>query len=387
MKMKLQLLLLFSIIISACNQEVQHKFYYSDGSRIKDSTDIALISEELDNLLQNNQDNDLQINSSLFPKSKFNCSDLLDSLRGAMVNSLIERYPNYKTQIESIIQERILNVGIVVLENNSGKVVGYTSLDSSHDLISKLPLVGTSNKLYGFILAMDKEFHPNDEYVYWEKSNVTYQNGRKDTSKYEIRNSVKRLFSTNESGPIRRYPYQDYSINDWSLVNKALNFNLNFGNYIPNNAVMFESNLFDLTKVFQMLNNQGKYNSSSLVEKVCNSDNKPIYKSSFQSDQLIPNETQLEMEELLQYNMVYGQGGFVKKNLSLDDKHIVYFGQSRDNIDWILCSNQSYSIGIITENQIYFNVGGSRRKLYLNGWHSPRKCMPILKFVLNQLTE
>ena len=388
MKIRGQLLFLLLITVSACTETVEQNFYYSDGSRITDSTDIKLVSQEINTLLQNNKDQSLEIQSSLLPRSKFNCTILLDSLRESMIDNLVERYPEYDDQINAINRDWILNTGIVILEKKSGRIITYTNIGTSVDIISNLPVVGTSNKLYGFILAMDKEFQPNDDYVYWQESNSVNQDGQKDTTKYEIRNSIKRLFCTSSYGPIRRYPYQDYSIEEWKKINEEMKFNLNFGQANPNYAVMFESNLLDLTKVFAMLNNDGKYSSSFLVDSVRNEDHKVIYKPKIRSEQLISSQTQSKMEEFLNHNMIYGhgQGGFVKKKLSLNDDHNVFFGESRGNVEWILCSDQTYTIGIITSNRLTIGTGGTRR-LYLSGWHSPRKCVPLLKLVLEQLND
>lgn len=380
-------LFVLSAFIS-CTEKVEHQFVYADGTLIRDSSDLRPILNEIDGILNDNRQKSLKIQSSLVPSNQFACSKLLDSLRERFTENLIERYPKEKKWIEKMNPNWLLSCGIIVIDNQTGQIIGYQNNQADRNLIFDMPIFGTSNKIYGFLVAMDKEFEEDDEYVYYQESRTVLANGRKDTTKYENRYPIKHLFGTSDRGTIRRYPYQDYTKKDWQHYNKKMDFNLRNDTISPNRAVLYESSFFDLVRTFAMINNGGKHFSSRFVSQVMDKDENILFKNNCIGASLVSKQTIKEMKALLKYNMTlgYGEGAEVKKKLSLDDNHLVYFGRNTDSRDWILCSNEKYTIGIITTMRLNIVVPGyGRRHLYLSKWTSPRKCMPILAFVLKQL--
>lgn len=385
---KIPILLVALSFINSCSEKVEHNFYYSDGTLIRDTADIRLVSKEIAGVLEANELKSLKIESSLYPSYYFSCPKLIDSLRDGIKENLIERYPKYTKWIEKMDPDWLLSYSIIVVDNQTGQIVGYEKNQAERDVVFDVPIEGTSNKIYGFLIAMDKEYGVDDDYVYWQESHGHYADGRKDTTREARSYPIKFLFGTSTRGPIRRYPYQDYSKEDWKKYNEKMDFKLMDDSVSPEYAIAHQSKFFDLVRTFAMINNGGKQFLSGFVRKVVDSDKKIVYTSNCIGASLVSKQTLKEMNELLKYNMLwgYGEGGFVKKNLSLDDDHLAFFGGSGGSIDWILCSNKKHTIGIITTTRLHILVPGKGMQyLHLSKWNVPRKGLPILGFVLKQL--
>lgn len=133
------------------------------------------------------------------------------------------------------------------------------------------------------------------------------------------------------------------------------------------------------------MNNNGIFHKSELVENITNEQKKEIYVSKTTTKQLIPIETQQKMEQLLNYNMLKGTGRIVKKKLSLNDSHTVYFGYSTSNTQWILCSNKSYTIGIITKSNVIDEKHSYSSRISTTPIFRLNYCLNILDETLKKL--
>jgi membrane peptidoglycan carboxypeptidase len=372
-------LLLLLILFSSCKNEVKHNFYYENGSLIKDSSTIKLVAETIENQLKTNEAKNLKICTSLFDENTINFSKIVSKQKELMKKELIKLKPDKATLIRKCDQELLLSAGLIVFENGTGKIIELENSNPKIDLILNESVIGSSNKIYGFILAMSKNYQVNDDYVYYEKDQTT-----NSYSKHETKYLFKDLFCKTSSSVSIRFPYDDYSIQDWKQLNKMLKINLKLDNRNPDN-ILVESNFFDLVKTFYVLNNKGIFHKSDLVDKITTSDNKLIFSSKTITKKLIPNSTQQKMEQLLKYNMLEGTGRTVKKKLSLDNSHTVYYGFSTSNTQWILCSNKTYTIGVITKSNLIEKQ--NKNKLYVptGAIFKLNYCLTILDETLKKL--
>ena len=379
--MKSRLLILLLVLISSCKNEVKHNFYYENGSLIKDSSTIKLVGETIENQLKTNRTKNLKIYTSLFDENTIDFTKIVYDQKELMKKELIKLKPDKAKLIQNCDQELLLSAGLIVFENSTGKIVAMENSNPKMDLIVKESLFGSSNKIYGFILAMSKNYDVNDDYVYYEKDETSNL-----YSKEETRYALKDLFWKTSSIVSRRFPFDDYSIQDWKQLNEMLKINLKLDNRNRDN-ILVESNFFDLVKTFYVLNNKGFFHKCELIDKVTTTDNKVIYSSKTITKQLIPSSTQQKMEQLLKYNMLEGTGRTVKKKLSLDDSYTVYFGFSRSNTQWILCSNKTYTIGIITKSNVIDKLSKNKLHVPTGAIFRLNYCLTILDETLKKLNE
>ena len=378
--MKISFLFLLLILISSCKNEVKHNFYYENGSLIKDTTTIKLVSETIENQLKTNKAKYLKIHTTLFNERTIDFFKIVLEQKELMKKELIKLKPEEAAIIRNCEQEHILSAGLIVFENSTGKIVAMENSNPKMDLIVKESLFVSSNKIYGFILAMSKNYQVNDSYSYYEKDQIT-----NSYSKQETKYAIKNLFCSSSSSRVsKRFPYDDYKIQEWKQLNDMLKINLKLDDRYQD-KVRVESNFFDLVKTFCSLNNKGIYHKRDLVEIITNEQNKKIYVSKKASKRLIPIETQQKMEQLLNYNMLEGPGRIVKKKLSLDDSHTVYFGFSTSNTQWILCSNKTYTIGIITKSTLIEKKQNYSSKISTTPIFRLNYCLNILKETLKRL--
>ena len=359
---------------------MKHNFYYENGSLIKDTTIIKLVSETIENQLKTNKAKNLKIHTTLFDGRTIDFSKIVSEQKELMKKELIKLKPEEAAIIRNCDQELLLSTGLIVFENRTGKIVALENCNPKMDLIGKESLVGSSNKIYGFILAMSKNYQVNDSYTYYEKDQTT-----NSYSKQETKYAIKDLFCSSSSSIVsKRFPYDDYKIQDWKQLNDMLKINLKL-NHGFRDKIQVESNFFDLVKTFYVLNNRGVFRKRELVENITNEQKKKIYVSKNTSKQLISIETQQKMEQLLNYNMSEGTGRIVKKKLSLDDSHIVYFGFSSSNTQWILCSNKTYTIGIITKSTVIDKKHNYSSRISTTPIFRLNYCLTILKETLKKL--
>lgn len=344
--MKTSFFFLLLILISSCKNEVKHQYYYANGTLISDTSTVKLVAKTIENHLKSNTTKNLKIYTSLFDDGLIDFTKIVSEQKELMKKELIKLKPEKAAFIKNCNQELLLSARLVVFENRTGKIVALENSNPKKDLNFKESIIGSSNKIFGFILAMSKNYQVNDDYAYYEKNQTT-----NSYSKQETKYALKDLFCKTSSSVSIRYPYDDYSIQDWKQLNKMLkiNFKLDDRN---RDKILVESNFFDLVKTFYVLNNKGIFHKSELVDKITTRDHKLIFSSKTITKQLIPISTQQKMEQLLKYNMLEGTGRTVKKKLSLDNSHTVYYGFSTSNTQWILCSNKTYTIGIITKSNV-----------------------------------
>ena len=87
----------------------------------------------------------------------------------------------------------------------------------------------------------------------------------------------------------------------------------------------------------------------------------------------------------LKYNMSDGTGSTVKNLLSLDDSHTIYFGFSSSNTQWILCSNKTYTIGIITKSTVIDKKQNYSSRISTTPILRLNYCLTILNETLKKL--
>ncbi|XOV66600.1 MAG: hypothetical protein ACFHU9_13320 [Fluviicola sp.] len=360
----------------------EHRFYYSDGTKITDSLTINFLAKEVDSILLERKNESLNIHSSLISKNLIDPVSL-DTLRMAIRKSLLESNPKNQQGVLSLSEEWLLNVGVIVFDNKKGQIVSYQNASDTLDEIGSKQLRGMSRKFFGMLMTLDSNYggyHADSTYHYEKK-----EYGRTHQADYPL----KRLFSSHFGG-IPHYPDENFTLAEWTHACRQYMWDTElYPVNMQGGPVLTEMNLIGLHSAFTTLMNGGEYRKPSSVVMVKNEKEGTIIKALKDSRiQVINGATRSEMMELFDYYMNHGYGTYPKRILGLRDDQIVFYGRSTEQIDWLLYADDHYTIGIVTNaRHVFKEKNGKYYHLRDIGYKlkSPRKCIPFLRFVLNEL--
>ena len=150
--MKSYQLVILIFLISSCKNEVKHNFYYQNGSLIKDTTTVKLVSETIENQLKTNKTKYLKIHTTLFSERTIDFSKIVSEQKELMKKELINLKPEKAAIIRNCDQEHILSAGLIVFENSTGKIVAMENSNPKMDLIVKESLI---TKIIGALTKLE----------------------------------------------------------------------------------------------------------------------------------------------------------------------------------------------------------------------------------------
>lgn len=387
MKGKLTILLIV-VLLSSCgfgelDKKPHTKYYYSNGTIIRDSSLIELLNKELVSLNIGNSGS--KIFCTLNPSESLEF--FTDSLRNLYVQSIRENNPDKLSFLDTMNQFLLYDVGVVVYDNSTGNTIYRQEPKTRLKNLESMMGYGKSSRFLGMFLTMDKGFNIEDKYQAfqnWDDS-VKIYNEKNEVVDYwynDGKRTMKRLFYLESGGEIPKFPYQEFVRNDWSEFASKLKIGIHSECLSSGSFCEIESNFIDLVESFMLVRNLGNKKNTSLVSKIIDSKGKVIYVKKLKSETTVSHNTIDKMTQLLENNLKNGTGQFFKKELNLTDECHIYWGQNQRDIGWVLYSDTNFTVGIILKGMNTLTSGPTRHFLRLKfPQKSPRTLLPLLKTI------
>lgn len=392
MKFNFALCILFFSLYSCTgeesDQEISLRYFYSDGKQITDSTTIRMLAEKVDSLKNTNKfEGERNVYTTL--KSGPNLDGLIDSLRSIYIESIQRENPDEVRLLNSQDLTTIFDVGIVIYDNKSGRTIYRIEPENPHNFLSNFMSLGRARRFLGFLMAMDKEYGIDDEFqAYQRQEDTTFisdSNGKIVYSYYrDGKKSLKNLFYYEPGGGTPAYPYEKYTEAEWLNFEHKLKIDLVVYPPYSSQGCSIENTFIDLVELFMLLRNKGVKKTTSIISKITSETGKIIYQNKAYSEKVLSLETSDEMIQLLENNMVAGNGLFIKEQLHLQDSSYVYRGRNLSDLGWLLYSDNVKTIGIIVKGRD--RIIHKNRSYSIQAEHklrNPRIILPILKVLLS----
>lgn len=214
-------LILLGMVFS-CGKKTEVHFLYSNGREIKDSTAIRFLTRQL---------------LADVPKYDSTKSQTIQTFLNPRIEREVNRY---------IAKDSGRKVsGMMILENKTGNVVYWKN---SEELLVYSQRFQTM-KMYGILLSFEKGVKLTDPYS-WV--------GKYSRKKYD--STVARLYRMSAPSLEYKYPFDDYSCDQWSAFLKQLDVSENErdcadGEIYP--RYYFRTSLFDLVKTGVLIHQNG----------------------------------------------------------------------------------------------------------------------------------
>ncbi|MNY13938.1 hypothetical protein D3C86_1470960 [compost metagenome] len=146
-------------------------------------------------------------------------------------------------------------------------------------------------KMYGILLSLEKGVKLTDTFSW---------TGKYSHKKYD--STVARLYRMSAPSLEYKYPFDNYSCDQWSAFLKKLEVSENErdcadGEIFP--RYYFRTSLFDLTKTGVLINQDGFTSANNLFGEVKDSDKKNRYKAKLVKGKLLKTETCLAAKKIL----------------------------------------------------------------------------------------
>lgn len=259
----IQALILFGMIFS-CGKKTEVRFLYSNGREIKDSTEIRFLTRQL-----------------LVDVPEY------DSTKSQTVQTFLN--PRIEREVNRYIAKdsgRKVS-GMMILENKTGNVVYWKN---SEELLVYGQRFQTM-KMYGILLSFEKGVKLTDPYSWI---------GKYSRKKYD--STVARLYRMSAPSLEYKYPFDDYSCDQWSAFLKQLDVSENErdcadGEIYP--RYYFRTSLFDLVKTGVLIHQNGAASANNLFGTIKDPAGNIIHKAAFVRGKRLKRDTCLSAKKVL----------------------------------------------------------------------------------------
>jgi membrane peptidoglycan carboxypeptidase len=344
-------LLVGLVVTSCCIERPKITCYYSDGTRITDSTHLQLIYRELPHLLsrQRIDSADLKIYTSLKPNVNKALTAQAIHLQDSIYPFIKWEHRETKARLDSLkTLNQFLNVGVVAIDNKTGQVVIHYSSKSnaSGDFVTDRGPIGGMNKTLLYALAMQKEFTPYDRYPQMKRVlGSDFDDLEPDTS---INRSFLRSFSISYGGTFSFGLAQRYS------DKQAYSFLYQLGIADPQNyghpLSLFDAqlSLLELTKTWSAFYNKGIRNEPTVINHIVDRKGQELYHRKLHSKRVLDEETTGEIVQLLDQYSNRGVGAVIAHRYENVPAYLCNFGRiaTRNGSGIFIAITKNHTIGV-----------------------------------------
>lgn len=366
-------------LLSSCNKEVKHTFYYTNGKIISDTNQLKVLDCELNSVLSKEElKEDLKIYTTFSSKQKNDFEIISTQYKSYVLDTLKKAFPENAHFLDSIHQiNRLSNLSIISINNRTGEVENCAFNTTYTGAIFENQLEHKAVYPYGYILTFEKGKDLEDTFAH--EVNHKLDNHYKMNWNYTIGQS----FTIVPGGNIMIRPYYFYPRSDWESVNKRLYLNLDLSEFHPRIMPTIKTSLFDLTKTISTIQNNGEYQKPFFIRKIYDSEEKVIYAAPKNKRKRILEISVVHKMKKLFNLYMHGQGMIQYRKNGIIEDCFIYTGGMYDYVNWCIYSGQDYTIGIIEYNQLRtneldYNIDRTREKL---------KVSIILKDIVGKLNQ
>jgi hypothetical protein len=370
---------LIMTLLSSCNKEVQHTFYYTNGKIIIDTNQLKVLDCELNSFLSKEElKENLKIYTSFSFKQKEDFQSISNRYKSYVLDTLKNVYPENVRFLDSLNKiNRLSGITIISINNKTGEVENCAFNDGSANTIFENRLEHKAVHPYGYIMTFEKGKDVQDTYAYEinQKLDDRYQMYRNYT--------VSQSFTVIPGGNIMIRPYYFYPRSDWESINNRLHLNLDLSEFHLGIVPPIKTSLYDLSKTISTIQNKGYYQKPLFIRKVKNSKEKVIYSAPTNQRKRILNELVVfKMKKLFDIYM-HGQGMIQYRKNGIIEDCFIYTGGIYEYANWCVYTGQDYTIGIIEYNQLRTN----KHDYNINRRRERLKVSIILKDILRTLNQ
>lgn len=261
---KLVAFLLVMVVFTSCTEKKEVHFHYSDGTRIKDSTVIQFLAKQLP-----------------FQVKKY------DSTLSLNVKTCLDRKLEQKLKVYFRKDTSRKSSAMVIMENKTGNVVYAQNSQHLSVYSQRLQLM----KMYGILLSLEKGVKLEDTFSWIGK-----YSGENHTS------TVARLYRMSPPSLDYKYPFDEYSCNEWSSFLQKLNVSEDErdcadGEIYP--RYYFRTSLFDLVKTCALINQNGVASANNLFGDIKTPGGKMVHTSTMVKGEVLKMETCIAAKKIM----------------------------------------------------------------------------------------
>lgn len=337
------------VATSCCIERPKITCYYSDGTKITDSTHLRLIYQELPRLLSRERIDsaDLKIYTSLKPNVNKALTAQAIRLQDSIYPFIKWEHRETKAWLDSLkTLNQFLNVGVVAIDNKTGQVViHYSSKSNSQgDFVTNRGSIGGMNKTLLYALAMQKEFTPYDRYPQMKRvPEGDYDDLIPDSS---INRSFLRSFSISYGEPSRGLS-ERYSLNEAKKFLHQLGLN---NEHVSQGVLFFDHqlSLLDLTKTWSAFYNNGIRNEPTIINRIIDLKGRELFYRKLHSKRVLDEETTEEMLLLLDQYSNRGVGAVIAQRYDNVPAYLCNFGRiaTRNGSGIFIAITKNHTIGV-----------------------------------------
>jgi membrane peptidoglycan carboxypeptidase len=341
-------LLVGLVVTSCCIERPKITCYYSDGTKITDSTHLRLIYQELPHLLSRERIDsaDLKIYTSLKPNVNKALTAQAIRLQDSIYPFIKWEHRETKAWLDSLkTLNQFLNVGVVAIDNKTGQVViHYSSKSNSQgDFVTNRGSIGGMNKTFLYALAMQQEFTPYERYPQMKRVPEGEYALIPDSS---INRSFLRSFSISYGKPSRGLS-ERYSLNEAKKFLHQLGLN---NEHVSQGVLFFDNqlSLLDLTKTWSAFYNNGIRNEPTVINRIVDRKGQELYHRKLHSKRVLDEETTEEMLHLLDQYSNRGVGAVITHRYENVPAYLCNFGRiaTKNGSGIFIAITKNYTIGV-----------------------------------------
>lgn len=303
---KLIFLSLMMGALYSCKEKREIKFHYSDGEEIKDSTVIRFLMKELP----------VQV-----PE--------YDSTISLDVQTCLDK--KIETKLDNYFQKASIGkVGtMLILENKTGNVVYCRNSENLSIYSQRLQMM----KMYGILLSFEKGVKLADTFSW---------TGKYSKKKYD--STVARLYRMSAPSLEYKYPFDNYSCDQWAAFLQKLNVSENErdcadGAIFP--RYYFRTSLFDLVKTGVLINQKGFVSAYNLFGDIKDSGGKILHPVAFAKGKLLKTETCLNAKKILKRDPFD----------VIEFNYPIFLYTQREMRNGMILSTKKYTIGFLSASK------------------------------------
>lgn len=300
------LITLFIGLFYSCNKKPELHFHYSDGTVIKDSTVIQFLIKELP----------VQV-----PE--------YDSTLSLDVQTCLDK--KIEKKLDSYFQKASIGKvsTMLILENKTGNVVYCRNSENLSIYSQRLQMM----KMYGILLSFEKGVKLADTFSW---------TGKYSKKKYD--STVARLYRMSAPSLEYKYPFDNYSCEQWATFLEKLNVSENErdcadGEIFP--RYYFRTSLFDLVKTGVMINQNGYSSANNLFGDLKSSDGKILHIADFVQAKPLKTETCLNAKKILKRDPFD----------VIEFNYPIFLYTQREMKNGMILSTKKYTIGFLAASK------------------------------------
>lgn len=366
MTKKIIALYLICFSLFSCERLPENKFYFSDGTEIKDTSELKFLNDELRKYETPNQKmEDVFVYTSLQKEFSEKTGKVLKDYNKTYWKELRKENKNQSKLIDSLNKlNRLFSLNVLVLNHVTGELVNLKSNNGYMSLmnVNKMQWV----KPMGFLLAFEKGINLEDLYI---AEDVNFPNNKRTTS---LKNAYCLSYPIALSMPYKKYPKSA-----WGNLKERLELDLDLSHFTNDrwNSFSIDATILDVIKTFATISNNGSYRRPYFIKLIKNEKGKVIYKDKdVLKKNVIHSESNEKIKELLNLYML-GKGRVFYRNNIIENCYAVSVGGS-SSLNFIVYSSEKYTIGIEIRRH---NYAYSLRK------KNTEECFSVLNEVLQIL--